>query len=205
MKRILSVVLLGVFGAVIPGTAAGAGKIFVMNNTCEDLRIAVHFKDRSTEQWRTEGDWILKPGEITNCLAADGKCLRGKGDYIYYWAEGSNGYECSGDLSVDGRRFKKIEDPSFLFLNYDYDHVFGGDYCSGNCPDLAESRMIKLNRENRNRCYSRCVLEAETCKQQPWKKVNCSGVESACRGVCDSDYPDNSPCRFFNWTLTTGC
>ena len=184
-------VLLGVFGAAIPGTAAGAGKIYVINNTCEQLRIAVHFKERSTGRWRTEGDWTLDPGEKTRCLAVDGKCLRGEGDVIYFWAEGSNGWEFKGDLSIDGRKFKKIVDAGYLLIfNYDYDIKFGRKYDAGNCLQDG-SVWIKLDREARlarDRCYHKCAYNAADCGLRN-VQTSCSKVESACRQECDSENP----------------
>ena len=189
MKRILSVVMLGVFGAVIPGTAAGdlfsPGEIYVVNNTCEDLRIAVHFKERFTEgKWRTVCCWNFTPGERAY-LESEDRRLRGEDDVIYVWAEGSDGWEFSGELSLDGRKFKRVVDGG-----YDYDIHLGRKFYAGDCPHHPVSTTIKSNREvqlKRERCYSRCRYEAEICKQN-WK-ANCLGVEFACRDVCASANP----------------
>ena len=139
MKRILSVVLLGVFGAVIPGTAAGGlfspGEIYMANNTCEDLRIAVHFKERFTEgKWRTVCCWNFTPGEEAYLVEGDER-LRGEGDVIYVWVEGFDRSGFSEELSIDGRKFKKVVDGGY---DFDIEFIkFGRKYSSGNCPQDA--------------------------------------------------------------------
>jgi uncharacterized membrane protein len=107
-KLLVVIAALAALLAVIASPSAARAELKFCNQTKSDVNLAIGYKSAESDQWVSEGWWIISPGKCTSPSPLDGVL---KARYYYYYAD-------SDDLKWDG---------DFIFCTSDKKFTINGD------------------------------------------------------------------------------